>query len=134
MAQRVPSHEARIRALEQALTHLTNPVSSAEAVTLKEYFQAKFENQERAVAVATATLEKRLEGMNEFRNALKDQSGQFVQRPELDVRMTKLTDDIAELKTFRDRLEGKASAQSVYIAYGISLLGLALSVLSIVLR
>ena len=135
MAQYNRTHEARIAALE-AMLHSENPVSvsSREAVSLKEHFDTRLKAIEKSTDLSANTLEKRLEGMNEFRDTLRDQASRFVTRDELEVRTSVNRDAIAELRTFKDRLEGKASASSVYIAYGISLVGLVLSIIGILMK
>lgn len=63
-------------------------------VTMKEYVDmqaelnrkmadAQFENIKDNVEKATGTLDKRLDGMNEFRDTLKDQASTFITRAEL---------------------------------------------------
>lgn len=69
-------------------------------------------------------MERRLSGMNEFRDALKDQNAQFVRRDRFDGSIEKIEADIRALQLSKATLEGKASQTSVYIAYAISLTGL----------
>jgi len=106
MAQRNTTHETRIAALEAEWRSLQNPssVSSAEAVTLKEYFNTKLDSVEKASILATNAISSKL---------------------------SQLSGEIDELKTFKDRLEGKASALAVYIAYAVALLGLAISIVGL---
>ena len=47
-------------------------------VTLREYMEKQLEYLERAVIKSEQQLNKRLEGMNEFRDTLKDQAATFV--------------------------------------------------------
>lgn len=65
-----------------------------ETVSLKEYvdlqaemnrklFQVQFENIENNVAKANSTMDRRLDGMNEFRQTLKDANSTFITRKEL---------------------------------------------------
>lgn len=65
-----------------------------ETVTMKDYVDmktemnnrladAQFKNIQDGVTKATASLDKRLDGMNEFRDTLKDQAGTFITRGEL---------------------------------------------------
>jgi hypothetical protein len=54
-------------------------------VSLKEYFEAKFDGLREATNLARESMEKRLEGMNEFRSALKDQTAKFITRVEYEV-------------------------------------------------
>jgi len=97
--------------------------SWVDGVTLTEHFDERFRAQEKALELAYASMEKRLDGMNEFRQALRDQNSLFVNRAEHDA----LVADIRGLREFRAGLEGVASAKSVYIAFAISVLSLAFS-------
>ena len=101
-------------------------------VSLKEYTEARLRAVEKATDLAANTLEKRLEGMNEFRQALKSQSSTFVTRTEVDVQIAKIHDDIRTLRESKARLEGKASQLYVTVTLVIAILGLMASIISIV--
>jgi hypothetical protein len=88
----------------------------ADGVTLREFLEARLDAMDKAVSVSRATMETRLEGMNEFRNTLRDQAGHFITRQELAVMLSKIHSDIDDLKTYRDTMQGKASQSSVMIA------------------
>jgi hypothetical protein len=45
-------------------------------------YQQRFESSETALQEAKASIEKRLDGMNEFRGALSDATGKFITRSE----------------------------------------------------
>jgi hypothetical protein len=141
------SLEERIRVLEEAIARLGNPgrLSSSEAVTLRDYIEAKLAASEKALELASHTMDKRLDGMNEFRETLREQAARFVTRDEVALQMARMTDfasaeraamkeQLAGLQTFRDQLEGKASASAVYISYGLALLGLVLSIVGLLLK
>jgi hypothetical protein len=49
---------------------------------LERLFEEKINARDRALVVAMATMDLRLDGMNEFRNSLRDQATQFVTRDE----------------------------------------------------
>jgi len=85
-------------------------------VPLREYLEARLGNIERATDVAYKAMDKRLEGMNEFRQALTDQKASFVTRIELRATIDKLDADIETLKLSKATLEGKASQTSFYIS------------------
>jgi hypothetical protein len=68
--------------------------ASAQNVDIKDYVDARvdanrqhadaqFRNIQENITKATASLDKRLDGMNEFRDTLKDQAGTFITRGEL---------------------------------------------------
>lgn len=58
-------------------------MSDRNEVTLKEFIIAMLVERDRAVDKALATLNARLDGMNEFRLALKDQQGTYITRSEV---------------------------------------------------
>jgi hypothetical protein len=111
-------------------------------ISLKEYFLSllkerkdEFENRfiamDRAIGIATTSLDKRLDGMNEFRATLKDQGNTFVTKAEYQGRYDELSKQVEDLRLSRATLEGKASAKSVYVAYVISGISLLLGIVSL---
>jgi hypothetical protein len=75
---------------------------------------------ENSFNTANVGLEKRLEAMNEFRSQLKDQASGFFTRNEHDQFSKRIEEDIRSLRESRAQLEGKASQNSVNIAYVIA--------------
>jgi len=60
------------------------PQTLAERVwALEKEVKLRAEQSEQALNKATQAMEKRLDGMNEFRDTLKDQAGTFVTRAEM---------------------------------------------------
>lgn len=53
-----------------------------QVVSLKEYFESQINSIKEATTLARESMEKRLDGMNEFRDALKDQTSLFINRKE----------------------------------------------------
>ena len=104
---------------------------SQEYVTLREYIDLRFNTVEEATAMARQSMEKRLDGMNEFRDTLKDQAAKFVTVSEVTQTTQRLVDDIKVLQRYQATMEGKASQSSVYIGYGISLVAIILSVMKL---
>jgi len=132
-------------------------------VTLREYLErrindalelivTRIESLEKAVSVAKAEMDRRLDAMNEFRAALKDQAVSLATRLEhnalvKDVQALKeqlinyvthaelssMQADIRDLRESRAKLEGKASQQSVTVATVFGLAGIVLSFIGIVL-
>jgi len=49
----------------------------------EKFMSVQYENIKENVRIANAAMEKRLDGINEFRGQLKDQAGTFVTRNEL---------------------------------------------------
>lgn len=113
---------------------MTQQTEQDTLVSLRDYMEARLNAMDRATEVARASMDKRLDGMNEFRNALKDQSGQMVTRAEMDLKIGPIIKDIADLNNFKASHEGKASQISVIISLGIGLLGLALGGAALILH
>ena len=100
---------------------------------------------EKAIKLAADQMDKRLEGMNEFRAQLTTYETKLVTRQEAVLVHEKLeadlvnldektSSDIRSLRESRAVLEGKASQQSVNTAMLISVSGLILSMLTIILH
>ena len=65
--------------------------------SLKEYFEAKLYAQNKAVQKAETAMDTRLQGMNEFRQSLADQSATMMPRSEYTVQQASLTEKIDSL-------------------------------------
>lgn len=61
---------------------------------------------ELAIKTATTTLDKRLDGMNEFRSALTDQASTFVRRDAMEAIVVGLKGEIATEREARKELAG----------------------------
>ena len=90
--------------------------------------EERFDSIVENTTLARDSMNKRLEGMNEFRDALRDQTSKFVTRQEHEIALT----EIRDLRESRAKLEGKASQNSVVIAYIIAGAGLLLSAINLV--
>jgi hypothetical protein len=104
-----------------------NGFTYKDGVSLKEYFDSRITSVETSIILAHASMEKRLDSMNEFREALKDQNSRFITRNEHELVMS----DIQDLKESRAELQGKASMQSVVVAYMISAISLAIGLFAL---
>ena len=89
------------------------------------------QGQCKSTDLATSLLDKRLDTMNEFRQALKDQQATFVSRSEFEILHQRIIEDIRILREAKATTEGKASMASVYISYLIALIALAISIIRI---
>jgi CBS-domain-containing membrane protein len=123
-------------------------------VTLKEYMLAQIglhakqidsvlAAQDKAVMVARDDMNRRLEGMNEFRRQLDTQAKTFVTHADVDATVLRLNVDLreavaridTELKSLtksRDENSGKASAASVYIAWILAGITLILGIINLI--
>jgi hypothetical protein len=111
-----------------------NRFSYKDGITLREYIDTRLEAIEKASELAAKLLDVRLESMNEFRNALKDQSGQFVMRSECGIRKQSVDGDIRILREYKAALEGKASHLYVSITLIIALLSLFVGVVGLLIK
>jgi hypothetical protein len=80
-----------------------------EEVSLKEFLNSRIDEVKDSVKIAYNSMEKRLTGMNEFRDTLKDQAGRFVTREEMEAKMEGVQKDIQGLQKI------------VYTGIGVSL-------------
>lgn len=103
------------------------------SVPIRDYIDAEIDAVREATTVAHKALEHRLDGMNEFRAALGDQSRTMVTRSEMDASLKSLLSDVDSLKESRAELRGKASQSSVTIAYVFAALGALLGVINLVI-
>lgn len=116
--------------------------------TLKQHFDQRFRDQEkavdaavqasdkatsvamtaeqRAVAKAEASTEKRFESVNEFRQTLTDQATTFMPRAEAQVINQALAEKIDILAAKLDKIEGRSSGVGwvgALVAGGVAVLG-----------
>lgn len=106
----------------------------AELRGLREYLDAKIDGIDQATKLAATMMERRLDGMNEFRETLKDQASRFATRAEMDEVKDRIEADLRVLRESRALLEGKASQKSVTAVMVVSAIGFVISVLGIMLR
>ena len=86
----------------------------------------RFTEAERAVSKAEVSINARLEGMNEFRAALKDQSSMLATRESVE----RLATDINEMKQASARMDGRIAA---YVAMVSGVTAVVVSALTMLL-
>ena len=111
------SFENRLKALESAL-RLTESFTTD--VSLKEHIETRLKSLEDAQHKAERLLDERLASMNEFREALKDQSTKFFTISSHEAYQKLVETDLRMLRESRAMLEGKASQSTVNIALLLS--------------
>jgi len=121
--------ERRINGEEtkQRITRLEILVDS-----MRELCHEKMKSQSTALNLARDSMDKRLEGMNEFRAQLKEQAGHFITRIEHDALIFKYDEEIKQLNKAKDILEGKASQWSVNVAQIMAAASLVASMLGVI--
>lgn len=101
------------------------PTCAAAGVTLRAHFEALLASRDEAVAKAEAAMNRRLDGMNEFRDTLRDQASRFVTTDVLNVRFDTVMQKVWSLERFRDNLDGRILAWgSIFVVLNL-ILGIA---------
>jgi hypothetical protein len=113
----------------QDLTHLREGY-----VPLKEYVDLRFDSVCCAIDKSEQLLQARMDGLNEFRSAMSDQSARHVTRDEYAVAHRALEADVRRFDAFMNVHQGKASQGSMLIALAIGLAGLLLSIARLVMK
>ena len=101
-----------------------------DGVTLREYIDFRVAALQETMDKSERLLNKRLEGMNEFRDALKDQNATFISREAYEAKHCLLQAQVDDLRMSKAAIDAKASAASVYVGYAIALAGIFLAILS----
>lgn len=121
---------------------IDNPGKRSSMVELRDYvdqriadinrhYDTRLEAVQHATNIALEANEKRLDGMNEFRDTLRDQAGRFITRDEVGLMINKLEVDVRSLQKTRDMLEGKASQASVASAQITAWAGIVIGIISL---
>jgi hypothetical protein len=111
----------------------------SDGVSLREYIDLRFAHIEDATKLARESMEKRLDGMNEFRQTLRDQAGKFVTSSELRTLEEKLSSHLESIGTrmtlelkplhdFQVSSDAKASQSSLILVGVVSPAGLLLGI------
>lgn len=103
-------------------------------VSWREYVDLRFDENARALDKSETAMAARLEGMNEFREALKDAQARFVTRDELCTWRDPVELRIKSLELSRAELSGKASQNGLIVSYLIACIGIVLSIISMFTR
>ena len=108
---------------------ITNTVFHvSDGVSLRDYIDQRLSDVQRAVDKAQETMDKRLEGMNEFRDTLKDQASRFVTRDELQSTLKPIIANLQALQKLSDIAWGKASAKSLFYTAAMAAVALLLGI------
>jgi len=115
-------------------TSNNSQIHSGEFVTLRDYIDTRLRAIEQSTDLTREGLERRLEAMNEIRNALKDQNQTFMTRAEYKPAHDRIVADIQSLRESRALLEGKASQGALNTTLAISIISLIIGLVSLVMR
>lgn len=111
---------------------------------LKEYFEQRFIDQDKAVQAALLAAkeavlkaenatEKRFESVNEFRQQLSDQTNTFLSRAEYNASHKALEDKMDALTDRFNKTEGRSGGLQAGWGYLIGAVGLAATIISVIL-
>jgi len=101
--------------------------------SIRELFDVRLMDMEKALILSEKTLDKKFDSINEIRQMAFDQANRFIPRSEYDVKHESLEENIKDLQLTRASLEGKASQKSVSFVLSIAIIGLILSSIQILL-
>lgn len=87
----------------------------------------RFMEHARAIDIASDALGKRLDGMNEIKEAMKDQQASFITRVEL----KSLLDEVKVLRSANDRAAGRASVATLISVISV-LVSIALAIFRLI--
>ena len=119
----------RLKRFDSSLAHKRGKVE----ITIKEYVERIVDDLEKRIEQARVTMEKRLDSMNEFRDALKDQSAKSPTREEMSSELDSIRKDVKSLISFKDSLEGKASQEDVNKANRNAFIGIAIGFIGLLM-
>ena len=103
-------------------------------VSLREHLESRIQALEKATEVAARGMERRLEGMNEFRSQLEKQTRTFVDKEAYQHRHDMVCDRIKELESFKDKLDGKASASALQLTTILAVAALVIAVFGLLIE
>ena len=103
-------------------------------ISMRDYVDLRFSVIENGIDVERAAMERRLDGMNEFREALRDTSQKHVTKDEFTIVRNQFDNDIRTLRDFRAEMQGKASQSAVIVAYVLLIGNLFISVVTYLVK
>ena len=106
----------------------TEAQNHREIVSLRDYLEKRIDYVERASDLASRTLEKRLEGMNEFRGQLKDQASKLTTR----IETSALEKRVQDLELAKAEMDGKANQSEVNRATTFAMVGIGIGACGLV--
>jgi hypothetical protein len=100
-----------------------------DGVALKDYVDTRVDSLKELIVSSDKALCSRLEGMNEFRQAMMDQQEKFITKEEYRLAHKPIEDAMIEFREFAARHQGKASTGQLWFVSIISVIGVLLGVL-----
>ena len=101
---------------------------------LSEQLDERFRTQQEAIKLSQDVINARLEGMNEFRATISDQNKNYITKAEYGAKLEAINTDLRILREAKAVAEGKASQSSVIFLGVVSVIGLLVSLISLVVK
>lgn len=93
---------------------------SDDPVSLKEYLEQQIQSVRDDIRKSESQLNKRLEGMNEFRDTLKDQAARLITREEYWAAHRSMEDKLRSLELEKANFEGRAATIAGLVSVAMS--------------
>jgi hypothetical protein len=106
------------------MEHITNEALAVAIAGLRKEMDLRAKAAEDAIAVATKTMDARLEGMNEFREQLNKQTQTFYTRTEADLKHEHFTgkiDDLSKRVNAAELLKAEITGKVTTLAVVVTL-------------
>jgi len=104
---------------------------SPDGVSLRDYVDRRFTECHAYRDRQEVAMDHRLTGMNEIRETMRDQAGDFLTRKEFEAKHEMLCSEIKTLREYADTAKGKASQNAVLFVAAISIAGLILGLVQL---
>jgi len=125
-------------------TDLSEDETKQFRITLREYIDLRLDNLEKELQTyqcssdvnlkaAHASLDKRLEAMNEFRATITDQAAKYFTKVEHEAWKEKIEQELQTLRDFKLTIDTKASTGAVRTGYILSGIALFISFIGLIL-
>jgi hypothetical protein len=116
------------------MDHITNEALAVAIAALRKEIELRARSSDDAIAVATKTMDARLEGMNEFREQLNRQTHTFITRTESELKHDQLmcrVDDLSKRVQGSELLKAEVTGKiwtlgiviTIYTTFMIALTG-----------
>lgn len=101
---------------------------------LREFLEQQLEAIDRNTRDKAAVMDKRLEGMNELRGAMKDQALLYAEKKDLFAVKESLEKDVRMLRESKAELHGKSSQTAIIVAVIFSILSITLTAVGLFMK
>ena len=110
----------------------TNAQNHKDIVTLRDLMYAELKAIKATMEATDKTIDHRLQAMNELREQINRERGQYIGRVEHSATHEQLASDIRELRESRAELAGKASMSAFYLTGTVAVISMIISIASLI--